>query len=128
MPLLGEYDVRAIDRRDGIDLLDREQLRRAIAGCEIVIHLAAIHPLVAPPGADERMYREANIVPFEVLLAEAEAAGVRRVVLASSTSVWRDSPIGTPARFLDETVPPRPGGPVRALEEGRRGAARAGAA
>ena len=81
-------------------------MRRAIAGCEIVIHLAALHPLVAPPDADERTYHEANVVPFQALLAEAEAAGVRRLVLASSTSVWRDSPIGAPARFLDETVPP----------------------
>ena len=28
---------------------------------------------------------------------------MRRIVLASSTSVWRDSPPGRPARFLDET-------------------------
>lgn len=67
------------------------------------MHLAALHPLVAPPEADDEMYRAANVVPFEALLDAAGRHRVRRIVLASSTSVWRDSPPGTPSRFLDET-------------------------
>lgn len=81
-------------------------MRRALLGCEIVVHLAALHPLVAPPEADEATYREANVVPFEALLAVCAELDVTRVILASSTSVWRDSPAGRPARFIDESVPP----------------------
>ena len=58
---------------------------------------------MAPPDADEKMYRAANVAPLETLLDAARRHRVRRVVLASSTSVWRDSPPGSPARFLDET-------------------------
>jgi nucleoside-diphosphate-sugar epimerase len=65
-----------------------------------------LHPLVAPPEANDATYHEANVVPFAALLAECSEVGVRRVVLASSTSVWTDAPRGTPARFLDEAVPP----------------------
>ena len=67
------------------------------------MHLAALHPLIAPPDANDETYRAANVVPFAALLDAARAQQVRRVVLASSTSVWRDSPPGTAARFLDET-------------------------
>jgi nucleoside-diphosphate-sugar epimerase len=81
-------------------------MRKALLGCDTVIHLAALHPLVAPPEADEATYREANVVPFVALLAVSSEVDVRRVILASSTSVWRDSARGSPARFLDESVPP----------------------
>ena len=67
------------------------------------MHLAALHPLVAPPDADDETYRAANVAPFAALLDAARRHRVRRIVLASSTSVWRDSPPGSPARFLDET-------------------------
>jgi len=40
------------------------------------------------------------------LLEACSEARVRRVVLASSTSVWTEAPHGAPARFLDESVPP----------------------
>lgn len=99
-------NARAIDRRDGIELTDRTRLREALAGCDTVVHLAALHPLVAPPDAGDATYHEANVVPFVALLAACSEAGVRRVVLASSTSVWTEAPRGAPARFLDESVPP----------------------
>jgi nucleoside-diphosphate-sugar epimerase len=100
--LLGAAAV-PFDRRDGQDLLDAIALRAALEGCDRVIHLAALHPLIAPLDADARTYHDANVEPFVALLDAARAAGVRRVVLASSTSVWRDAPAGQPARFLDET-------------------------
>jgi len=99
--LLGAAAV-PFDRRDGQDLCDPDALRSALAGCDRVIHLAALHPLIAPPDADERTYHDANVTPFAALLDAAQAVGVRRVVLASSTSVWRDALAGQPARFLDE--------------------------
>jgi nucleoside-diphosphate-sugar epimerase len=106
LPLFGDDRARAIDRRDGLELSDRARVREALYGCDMVIHLAALHPLVAPEGTDASTYHKANVVPFQDLLTEAQRAGVRRVVLASSTSVWRDAEIGEPARFLDESVAP----------------------
>ena len=102
LPLLAGYDVVPIDRRDGLELEDGPGLRAAIDGCAAIVHLAALHPLVAPAGAD---YDRANVAPFRALLRAAREAGVGRLVLASSTSVWRDAPPGAPARFVDESTP-----------------------
>ena len=100
LPLLADREVVPIDRADGFPIADGDALRSALKGCDAIVHLAALHPLVAGAGVD---YAAANVAPFRVLLTAA--AGVRRVVLASSTSVWRDAPQGTPARFIDEDSP-----------------------
>jgi len=102
LPLLADREVVPIDRADGFPIADDAALRAALAGCDAIVHLAALHRLVAPPGAD---YDAANVAPFRLLLAVAEEAGVRRVLLASSTSVWREAPLGSPARFIDEDTP-----------------------
>lgn len=106
MPLLGP-DAVGIDRADGIPLEDVAQVTRALEGCEAILHLAALHPLVAPPGADIEAYRRANVVPFVGLLAMARQSSVRRVVLASSTSVWSDDRV----RIVDELTEPDGTGP-----------------
>jgi len=106
LPLLADRDVRAIDRADGIELEDRGALRIALRGYAVVIHLAALHPLVAPPDADVALYERANVVPFRALLEVARETGVRRVLLASSTSVWRDAAPGKPAAFYESDDAP----------------------
>ena len=106
LPLLADRDVRAIDRADGIELEDRGALRIALRGYAVVIHLAALHPLVAPPDADVALYERANVVPFRALLEVARETGVRRVLLASSTSVWRDAAPGEPAAFYESDDAP----------------------
>jgi len=103
--LLSGRAVRAIDRSDGIELENRAALREALAGCVTVVHLAALHPLVAPANADASIYERANVVPFRALLETAREAGVRRVILASSTSVWRDAPPGESAAFYESDDP-----------------------
>lgn len=100
LPLLHGRIV-PIDRADGIEIEDAEAMRAALRGCDVVVHLAALHPLVAPAGADVETYRHANVAPFAALLDVARDAGVRRVVLASSTSVWSDE-----TRLVDESVAP----------------------
>ena len=66
------------------DVTDIGALRRAFAGQDAVIHLAAIpNPRTAPPEVTFRTNVEGT---FAVLQA-AEEAGVRRVVVASSDSV-----------------------------------------
>jgi nucleoside-diphosphate-sugar epimerase len=66
------------------DVTDSTALRRAFAGQDAVVHLAAIpNPRTAPPDVTFRTNVEGT---FAVLQA-AEEAGVRRVVVASSDSV-----------------------------------------
>jgi nucleoside-diphosphate-sugar epimerase len=66
------------------DVTDIGALRRAFAGQDAVVHLAAIpNPRTAPPEVTFRVNVEGT---FAVLQA-AEEAGVRRVVVASSDSV-----------------------------------------
>lgn len=100
---LGTHELVGIDRRDGHEIADGVAMRRMLAGCDVIIHTAAVHPLVADQDTD---YVQANVRPFKILLDAAINVGVRRVMLASSTSVWRDADPGHPCRFIDETVPP----------------------
>lgn len=112
MPLLD--DAIAFDRADGQDLSDRAALAAALGDRDAVVHLAALHPLVAPRDADAKTYRAANVDPFVTLLDAARTSGVRRVVLASSTSVWREAPSGALARFVTDDTPPDDDGPYAA--------------
>jgi len=66
------------------DVTDVDALRRAFAGQEAVIHLAAIpNPRTAPADVTFRT----NVQGTFAVLQAAEEAGVRRVVVASSDSV-----------------------------------------
>ena len=103
--LLADRELRLIDRERGHELAHAPSYAGLIGGCDAIVHTAALHPLVAPPATGPRDYAEANVVPFEALLAVARRTGVRRVVLVSSTSVWERAAPGEPARFLDEAVP-----------------------
>jgi dihydroflavonol-4-reductase len=62
------------------DLLDRRQVRRALAGVEKLFHCAGLTSLRA--GGDAHF--EINVQGTRILLEEALAAGVRRVVHTSS--------------------------------------------
>jgi dihydroflavonol-4-reductase len=81
------------------ELLEGEAVARAVAGCEGVVHVAGIATLGHDP--PERL-AEVNVRAVEVVLSAALAAGVRRAVLTSSTSVTGGTP--RPA-LLDETSP-----------------------
>ncbi len=69
------------------DVLDGDRLRAAMAGCDVVFHLAANadvrHGLEHP----ERDLRQNTIATFTVLEA-MRAAGVRRIVFSSTGSVY----------------------------------------
>ncbi len=92
-----------------LDVTDHAALQAAFAGCDAVIHVAAIpNPRTAP--ADETF--RTNVQGTFAVFQAAEDAGVRRVVLASSDSVvgfhynppdWR--PLYLP---IDEAHPLRP--------------------
>lgn len=65
------------------DLRDPESLRRGMAGCDAVFHVAADYRLWIPD--PDEMYR-ANVAGTRAILEAAQAAGVRRVVYTSSVA------------------------------------------
>jgi farnesol dehydrogenase len=62
------------------DVTDRASLERAAAGCDAVVHAAALVKILAPAEQFDRV----NVGGFENVLAAAESAGVGRVVHVSS--------------------------------------------
>src|ERR687896_2376887 len=85
------------------DVTDRASLDRAIAGCDAVVHAAALVKILAPREEFDRI----NVGGLEnVLAAVEEAGGVERVLYVSSfiaLGPTEDAPGGV----LDETAEPR---------------------
>ena len=82
--------VDAIHLVEG-DVRDPAALDRAVAGCEVVLHEAAL-PSVAMSIRDPRLSSDINVGgTVEVMLA-AGRAGVRRVVFAGSSSIYGADP------------------------------------
>jgi nucleoside-diphosphate-sugar epimerase len=74
------------------DVRDRALVRGALDGVEVVFHLAAL-PSVARSVADPRASHEVNVDGTLNVLLAAGDAGVRRLVYASSSSVYGDTPV-----------------------------------
>jgi len=82
---------------------DRDTVVKAVDGVELVVHLAA-HRAVLRSVEDPLATDTANTHGTLTVLKSAVDAGVRRVVYASSSSVYGlDPPMPTP-----ETAPPKP--------------------
>lgn len=106
--------VRVLDRvetpnvpRDRVeyvvgDIRDRECVRRAVAGCTEVYHLAANPQLWAWP---KNVFCQVNYLGAVNVLEEALAAGARRVLHTSTESILTRSRQATPIRE-DQIVPP----------------------
>jgi nucleoside-diphosphate-sugar epimerase len=89
-------------------ILDPAALDRAAAGCEVIFHEAAI-PSVARSVVDPKASNEANATgTIEVMLA-AQRRGVRRVLLAGSSSVY-GIPAELPCRESERPMPRSPYG------------------
>jgi nucleoside-diphosphate-sugar epimerase len=73
------------------DLRDGDIVRRAVEGIDYVLHQAAI-PSVSYSVRNPIATETANVVGALNLLLAARDAGVRRVVYASSASIYGDSP------------------------------------
>ncbi|MCC7138522.1 MAG: SDR family oxidoreductase [Planctomycetes bacterium] len=73
------------------DLRDRVAVERAVAGCEVVWHQAALAS-VARSVENPREVTEVNVGGTLNLLVAARDAKVRRIVFASSSSVYGDTP------------------------------------
>jgi nucleoside-diphosphate-sugar epimerase len=72
-------------------MVDPETVARAVAGVQTIFHQAAI-PSVARSVAAPQATMLAGVQGTTVVLDEARRAGVRRVVFASSSSVYGDTP------------------------------------
>jgi len=88
------------------DLRDPATLEQAVRGVEVVFHQAAL-PSVARSLEDPVTTHAVNATGTLLLLQAARRAGVRRVVYASSSSVYGDSPT-LPKR---EEMPTQPKSP-----------------
>jgi len=74
------------------DLRDRDTVRRAVSGVQYVSHQAALRSV--PRSVDDPLSTDAvNVHGTLTLLVAARDAGVQRVVYASSSSVYGDSPL-----------------------------------
>lgn len=88
------------------DIRDRGDVDAAIRGCGAVVHLAAF---TSVPESFQRQAHcfDVNVRGTLTLLEAALAAGVRRVVIASSSAVYPDEV----PEALDEDTTPRPSSP-----------------
>ena len=84
-------------------LTERADLKRALEGVEYVIHQGAI-PSVPRSVDDPISTNEANVTGTLNLLVAAKEAGVKRVVLAASSSAYGD----TEVLPKEETMPGKP--------------------
>src|SRR5215218_10232728 len=88
---------------------DRDAVRRALDGADHVLHTATLHkPHVGTHSRQD--FVDTNVTGTLVVLEEAVAAGVGRVVVTSTTSTFgralTPAP-GEPAAWITEAVPPQ---------------------
>ncbi len=99
----GDVLPPAVDARVG-DVCDGQAVRSAVAGVEVVVHLAALlHQYESEAGLGPR-YERVNVGGTENVVRAAVAEGVRRVVFLSTIAVYGPSS----GRLIDENTPPRP--------------------
>ncbi len=97
------------------DLSSREVLDKAMKGADAVVHLAALGSVprsIADPLASEA----ANLTGFLSMMEAARQAGIKRVVYASSSSVYGDS-TELPKREGTEGRPLSPYAVTKAMDE-----------
>lgn len=80
-----------------LDVVDAAAVTRAVAGCDVVYHLAAIYALWLP---DESVIHAVNVDGTRNVLLAALQAGVRKVVHTSSIAAIGVPP---PGELADET-------------------------
>jgi UDP-glucose 4-epimerase len=91
-------------------IVDRECVRRCVAGADAIVHAATLHkPHVGTH--TRQQFVDTNITGTLNLLEEAVAAGVGRLVFTSTTSAFGRAltpPDGAPAAWITEDVAPVP--------------------
>jgi nucleoside-diphosphate-sugar epimerase len=70
------------------DVREPAAVAAAMPAVDVVIHLAALLHVVNPPPGHDQLYRAINVDGTRHVAEAAAAAGVRRLVLASTTAVY----------------------------------------
>ena len=86
------------------DITDATIVRSAMAGVDVVMHLAALLHIVNPSPELRPQYERVNVGGTQVVVEEAHAAGVRRLVFFSTIAVYGYGK----GLLLDEDTLPRP--------------------
>jgi UDP-glucose 4-epimerase len=87
------------------DLAHAARLHKALAGSDIVFHLAAKLHISNPTGVDRDDYRKMNVDGTRNLVEAANRAGVKRLVFFSTINVYGST---EPGAVCDERSPTRP--------------------
>jgi farnesol dehydrogenase len=87
------------------DVTDRDSLTRAMAGCDAVVHAAALVKIAAPRAEFDRV----NVGGLDNVLAAGAAAGVKRVVYVSSFIALGPSERGAGGTLDEGAEPTFPG-------------------
>jgi nucleoside-diphosphate-sugar epimerase len=107
-------NLAVLRRHPGFEFVEadlaHDDLAPLLEGSDAVAHLAAEAGVAASWGDDFRRYAERNVVGTQRLLEAATVAGVRRVVYASSSSVYGE---GVTAAVAEDRLP-RPSSPYGA--------------
>ena len=93
----GQLDALGVEQRQG-DLADEAAVKEAVAGCDVVFHVAA-KPGIWGPYED---YHRSNFIGTRNVIAACREQGVSRLVYTSSPSVVFD---GRDMEGVDESVP-----------------------
>ena len=99
------------------DIQSYERVNKAAAGCEVVFHLAAL-PSVPRSIQDPLTSNATNVIGTLNVLLAARDHGVRRVVLASSSSVYGSSAGTAPKQESKPAVPISPYATAKLAGEG----------
>lgn len=102
-----KYDIIGYDIVDGDDILDFDNLKKKMKGVDIVVHEAAIPK--PTPGKSFEDYFRTNVEGSLNVVKAAYENGVKRVVYASSTTVYGieggipfDYPISEGQKFVSQ--------------------------
>lgn len=86
------------------DITKQGTIDRAVQGCELVIHLAALLHIVNPSPNLQSEYEQVNITGTANLVKSAVKADVKRIIFASTINVYGESH----GQILTETISPLP--------------------
>jgi nucleoside-diphosphate-sugar epimerase len=81
-----DYDIIGYDLLEGDDILDYDNLKNKMIGCEQVVHLAAIPKPVEGKSFDD--YFRTNVEGTKNITQAAQELGIKRVIYASSTTMY----------------------------------------
>ncbi len=86
------------------DITELSAVRQAMAGVDVVVHMAALLHIVNPSPAMQEKYESINVGGTATVVEAAIKAGVKRIVLFSTIAVYGPSD----GRVLDELSPVNP--------------------